>query len=155
MSADRIEKSVVLAAPRPAVWRALTRAEEFSAWFGATMTGPFVPGATVTGRITYPGYEHLTMTMVIERVEPEHLFSYRWHPNAIDPEANYSDEPMTLVEFRLTEVAGGTQLTVVESGFDGIPLARREQAFRENDGGWTEQMSNITRYLANGAPEAR
>jgi uncharacterized protein YndB with AHSA1/START domain len=145
---DRIEKRVLLRAPLGRVWRALTDSGEFGTWFGATMQGPFAEGATVRGQITYPGYEHLTMDITIERIEPQRYFSYRWHPNAVDPKHDYSSEPTTLVEFRLQEVAGGTELTIVESGFDRIPLERRADAFRSNDGGWTEQTRRIDQYVA-------
>ena len=147
MNTDRIEKTIVLRAPRAMVWRALTIAEEFGAWFGARMTGTFTAGARVTGRITTPGYDHLTMEIVIERVEPERVFSYRWHPFAIDPAVDYSAEPMPLCEFPLEEVAEGTRLTVVESGFDRLPAERRDLAFRMNDGGWAAQLTNIARHL--------
>ena len=146
-STDRIEKEIFLRAPRSRVWRAITSPEEFGAWFRVKLDGAFAEGATVRGTITYPGYEHLTMEMVVERIEPERLFAYRWHPAAIDPKADYSSEPMTLVEFRLEEANGGTLLKIVESGFDRVPAARRAEAFRMNDGGWTEQTKNIERHV--------
>lgn len=147
-STDRIEKSILLRAPRARVWRALTNAEEFGTWFRVKLEGDFAVGATVRGRITYPGYEHLRMEIVIERMEPERLFSYRWHPYAVKPDVDYSAEPMTLVEFRLEDATEGTQLTVVESGFDRLPKNRRDEAFRMNNGGWAEQMTNIERHVA-------
>jgi len=149
MSTDRIQKSIVLRAPRARVWRAIASAEEFGAWFRVKLEGAFAPGATVRGHITYPGYEHLLMELQIERMEPERLLSYRWHPHAVEPDMDYSDEPTTLVEFRLEDVSGGTRLTVTESGFDAIPLARRDQAFRMNEGGWTEQIKNIEQHVAS------
>ena len=149
MSTDRIEKSVVLRAPRSRVWRAISNAEEFGSWFGVKLEGVFAPGALVTGRITIPGYEHGVMDVTVERVEPERLFSYRWHPYAIEPGVDYSGEPTTLVEFRLEEVTGGTRLTVTESGFDRIPAARRAEAFRMNDQGWTGQLKNIERHVGS------
>jgi uncharacterized protein YndB with AHSA1/START domain len=148
MSTDRIEKSIVLRAPRSRVWRALSNPDEFGRWFGARLVGDFAPGARVAGQITIPGHEHLTFELVVEKVEPEGHFSYRWHPYAFDPAVDYANEPMTLVEFRLVEVADGTELTVVESGFDRIPLARRAEAFRMNDEGWAEQVRNLDRYVA-------
>lgn len=148
MSTDRIEKQITLRAPRSRVWSALTKAEQFGEWFGAKLEGAFVPGARVSGRITIKDYSHVTMAIVIDRVEPEHLFSYRWHPYAVDPGTDYSSEPMTLVEFRLQDVADGTRLTIVESGFDQIPEGRRATAFRMNEGGWAGQIKNIERYLA-------
>ena len=148
MNTDRIEKTVVLRAPRWRVWRAIANAEEFGAWFGVDIGGrAFAPGALVKGNVTVPGYEAWKLEITIERMEPEHLFSYRWHPYAA-PGVDCSGEPTTLVEFRLEEVEGGTELTIVESGFDGIPLARRALAFRMNDGGWSGQLGNIERHVA-------
>ncbi|HKA87472.1 MAG TPA: SRPBCC family protein [Haliangiales bacterium] len=148
MSTDRIEKKIVLNAPRSRVWRALADAKEFGSWFGAKLQGAIVAGAQVEGRVTTPGYENLPMVLLIERVEPERLLSYRWHPYAIELGRDYSAEPTTLVEFKLEEVAGGTQLTVVESGFDRLPEARRAEAWKMNEGGWTAQMRNIERHVA-------
>lgn len=130
------------------MWRAIAEASEFGKWFGVKFKGVFAPGATIKGKITHPGYEHLTMEMQVERMEPERYFSYRWHPYAIDPEIDYSKEPTTLVEFRLEDADGGTLLTITESGFDRIPLERRERAFRMNDGGWTQQIQNLERHVA-------
>jgi uncharacterized protein YndB with AHSA1/START domain len=148
MSTDRIEKSIFLRAPRSRVWRAIANAEEFDAWFGVKLEGAFAPGARVSGRITTPGYEHLIIDIAIERVDPERLFSYRWHPYAIETDVDYSGEPTTLVEFRLEDAPGGTRLTVIESGFDRIPVSRRAEAFRMNDQGWAEQLKNIERHVA-------
>jgi uncharacterized protein YndB with AHSA1/START domain len=144
---DRIEKTITLRAPRSRVWRALTDPDQFGQWFRAKLEGPFVEGATTRGRITYPGYEHLTLDMQVERIEPERLFSFRWHPYAVKPGVNYSSEPTTLVEFRLDDVGSDTTLTIVESGFDRIPLSRRDEAFRMNDQGWSEQAKNIERHV--------
>jgi len=145
---DRIEKTVTLRAPRSRVWRAIASAEEFGAWFGVKLDGAFAEGATVRGKITHPGYEHLTLEMLVETVEPERYFAFRWHPYAIDAGVDYSKEPMTLVEFRLDEANSGTVLTIVESGFERVPVARRAEAFRMNDGGWTEQAKNIERHVS-------
>lgn len=145
---DRIEKQIVLKAARSRVWRALTDSKEFGQWFRCELEGPFVAGQAISGHITYPGYEHLRMTMDVERIEPETLFSFRWHPHAIDPEVDYSKEPSTRVELVLEEVDGGTRLTLVESGFDALPAERRELAFRSNDGGWSEQLTHIQRHVA-------
>jgi uncharacterized protein YndB with AHSA1/START domain len=148
VTTDRIEKRITLRHPRSKVWRALTDAKEFGKWFGAVFTEPFAPGGRTRGRITHKGYEHMTMDVIIERMEPERLFSWRWHPGAAEPGETFSEEPSTLVVFELQEVPGGTLLTVVESGFDQIPLARRAKAYRENDEGWTAQMTAIEGYLA-------
>jgi uncharacterized protein YndB with AHSA1/START domain len=147
-STDRIEKKVVLRASRSRVWRAITAAEEFGAWFRMNLDGKFAEGRTVRGRITHPGYEHVTVEMLVERIEPERYFSYRWHPYAMDPSVDYSAEPTTLVEFILEETEGGTAVTIVESGFDRIPLARRAEAFRMNDQGWAGQIKNLERYVS-------
>jgi uncharacterized protein YndB with AHSA1/START domain len=147
-STDRIERQVRLNGPRSRVWRALTDAREFGSWFGIDLHGPFAPGATVRGRLTIKGYDHLTLELVVEAMEPERLFSFRWHPYAIDPEVDYSKEPRTLVAFTLEPVDGGTLLTVVESGFDKIPASRRVKAFEMNSAGWDGQMKKIQTYLA-------
>jgi uncharacterized protein YndB with AHSA1/START domain len=78
--------------------------------------------------------------------EPE-LFSFTWHPYAIDPDVDYSGEPPTLVEFRLEPTATGSRLTVIETGFDKVPSHRRAEAFRMNDGGWAQQVENIKVYV--------
>ena len=145
---DRIERTIHLKAPRARVWRALTQAEEFGAWFRVKLDGPFAVGQRVTGRVTYPGYEHVTFEVSVERMEPETLFAYRWHPYAVDPAVDYSSEPTTLVEFRLADAPGGTQLSVVESGFERIPAGRRDEAFRMNSEGWGIQVENIARHVS-------
>jgi uncharacterized protein YndB with AHSA1/START domain len=144
---DRIEKQLELKAPVSRVWRALTDYREFGEWFRVKLDGPFEPGKVSRGHMTYPGYEHLKWEAVIQKMEPEQLFSFTWHPYAVDPNIDYSQEPPTLVEFRLQETACGTLLLLTESGFDKIPAGRRPEAFRRNDGGWTEQMKNIERHV--------
>ncbi|MDB5357890.1 MAG: Activator of Hsp90 ATPase 1 family protein [Phycisphaerales bacterium] len=148
-STDRIEKRIELKAPPARVWRALTDFREFGAWFGVNLETPFVPGKSTRGNITYPGYEHLVMEVVVQKMEPERLFSFHWHPYAVDPKVDYSKEPPTLVEFRLEKTAAGTLLVVTESGFDAIPAARRDEAFRMNSGGWTQQMKNIEAHVTH------
>jgi uncharacterized protein YndB with AHSA1/START domain len=147
MADDRIEKRIELKAPVSRVWRALTDYHEFGEWFRVKLEGPFVPGQKASGHITHPGYERLIMEMVVQKIEPERVFSFTWHPYAVDPKIDYSQETPTLVEFRLEKMAGGTLLTVTESGFENLPSARRTKAFRMNDGGWTEQMRNIERHV--------
>ncbi|HLM79390.1 MAG TPA: SRPBCC family protein [Terriglobales bacterium] len=151
MGNDRIEKRIELKAPVSRVWRALTDYREFGQWFCVKIDGPFVAGQVSRGHITYPGYEQLKWEAVVEKMEPERLFSYTWHPYAVDPKADYSKETPTLVEFTLEKTANGTLLTVVESGFDKIPAARRDEAFRRNEGGWAEQMKNVEKYVAKAA----
>jgi uncharacterized protein YndB with AHSA1/START domain len=145
---NRIEKRIELKATPARVWRALSDYREFGAWFGVRVETPFVPGEVAEGQITYPGYEHVRWRAVIQKMEPERLFSFTWHPYAIDPKVDYSHETPTLVEFRLEKSATGTLLTLTESGFDKIPAERRAEAFRMNDGGWTQQMTNIERHVA-------
>jgi len=144
---DRIEKQIHLAASPERVWRAISDAREFGQWFRADLRDDFLPGATVRGRITYEGYEHLMLEMQIETMERERLFSFRWHPYAVDTDVDYTQEPTTLVEFRLERAPGGTKLTVIESGFDRIPADRRPRAFEMNSAGWTEQLENIARHV--------
>lgn len=144
---DRIEKQIELKAPIARVWRVLTDHREFGKWFRVNLEGPFVPGQISRGQITYPGYEHLKWEAVVQKMEPERLFSFTWHPYAIDSQKDYSKEPSTLVEFRLEPKGGGTLLTLTESGFSKIPADRRLEAFRMNDNGWTEQVKNIERHV--------
>ena len=144
---DRIEKKILLRAPRARVWRALTDSQEFGTWFRVRIDGPFVAGKRVTGQVTHPGFEHVVFEAFVERMDAERLFAYRWHPYAVDPKVDYSKEPTTLVEFRLEEAPEGTSLTVVESGFDALPAHRRDEAFRMNDGGWKGQIENIRRHV--------
>jgi uncharacterized protein YndB with AHSA1/START domain len=148
---DRIEKRIELKAPVSRVWRALTDHREFGEWFRVKLEDPFVTGQVSRGHLTYPGYEHLTMEVTVQKMELERLFSFRWHPYAVDPKIDYSTEPMTLVEFKLEPKDGGTVLLVTESGFDAIPKDRRFEAFRMNEGGWTEQMKNIQRHVQRSA----
>ena len=145
---DRIEKQVTLDAPRSRVWRALTDVAQFNAWFGVKLSAPFVPGAEVSGQITIRDYDHVTMTIWIETMEPERFFSFRWHPYAIEPGIDYADEPTTLVSFTLEDSGKGTRLTIVESGFDAIPESRRAKAFAMNSSGWAGQAENIRKFLA-------
>lgn len=152
---NKIEKSIELKAPMSKVWRALTDHKEFGEWFRVKIDGPFVQGETSRGHITYPGYEHVKWEVVVQKMEPETYFSYTWHPYAVDPDKDYSQETPTLVEFRLEEIAGGTRLTVTESGFDKIPQERRIDAFRMNEGGWTEQIKNIEKHVSQTSPQAR
>jgi len=148
-STDRIEKQVTLDAPRSRVWRALTDVQQFNSWFGVSLATPFTPGAEVSGRLTIRNYEHVTMTIWIETMDPERYFSFRWHPYAIEPGVDYSAEPTTLVSFTLEDAGAGTQLTIVEAGFDAIPESRRAKAFSADSSGWNGQAENIRKFLAS------
>ena len=145
---NQIEKRIELKAPVSRVWRALTDYREFGQWFRVKLDGPFVPGHIVCGQITYPGYEHVKWEAVVQKMEPERLFSFTWHPYSVDPKIDYSKETPTLVEFRLKKIEGGTLLVVTESGFDKIPSERRLEAFQRNSEGWAGQMKNIETYVA-------
>lgn len=144
---DRIEKKVVLRAPLSRVWQAIADAKQFGEWFGVKLEQTFKAGQKVKGKILNPRYEQIQFEMEVERIEPQRYFSYRWHPYAIDPKADYSKEPTTLVEFELEEVKDGTELTITESGFDRIPAERRAEAFRMNDSGWAGQAKQIAKYV--------
>jgi uncharacterized protein YndB with AHSA1/START domain len=159
---DRIEKKIVLAAPRSRVWRALTDVDEFGRWFGVKFSEPFRPntvqrgvivGTAVDAEVARAQREHagVPFEVTVDRIEPERLFSFRWHPFAVEPGVDYSAEPTTLIVFTLDEVAGGTVLTVTESGFDQIPLARRAKAFSANEQGWSIVVGLIEKHLAHGA----
>ncbi|HEY8710564.1 MAG TPA: SRPBCC family protein [Burkholderiaceae bacterium] len=146
---DRIERRIHIKAPRARVWRALSNAQEYGKWFGANLEGQtFAPGQHVQGPLTITGYEHVVFDVLIERVEPESLLSYRWHPYAVDPAIDYSREQRTLVTFTLQDADGGTLLTVVETGFDQVPPERRLTALRMNTGGWEAQLKNIEHHAA-------
>jgi len=148
---NRIEKRIELEAPVSRVWRALTDYREFGEWFRVKLDGPFVPGQVSRGQITYPGYEHVKWQAVVQKMEPERLFSFTWpHPKSFDKEdtpVDFSKEPTTLVEFRLEKTANGTLLVVTESGFDNLPADCRLEAFRRNEGGWAEQMKSIEAHV--------
>lgn len=155
---DRIEKQVLLQAPLESVWRAISDAKEFGSWFGMRFDGPFVAGARLAGDIVpttvdpdvaaaQKPYEGRRFEIMVDRIEPMRLFSFRWHPGAIDPDVDYSKEPMTLVVFELEKRRDGTLLTITESGFDSVPLARRAEAFEGNTHGWTAQLTLIAKYL--------
>jgi uncharacterized protein YndB with AHSA1/START domain len=146
--ADSIKREIMLKAPPSRVWRALANAEEFGDWFGVALKGKtFAAGNRVQGQITYPGYEHIVFDVLIEDMEPERLLSFWWHPYAVDPSIDYSNEPTTLVVFGLKEVEGGTLLSIAESGFSKIPPSRALEAFHMNSGGWDEQIKNIEKYI--------
>jgi len=159
MNTDRIEKTILLRAPRERVWRALSDSREFGAWFGVKLQSPFSPGAlirgTVVGTVADPAiaaaqkqFEGMPFEITVERIEPQTLFSFRWHPNAVDPAVDYSQEPTTLIQFTLQDAPNGTILTVTESGFDKIPLARRAKAFTASEHGWGAVVQLVEKYLA-------
>jgi uncharacterized protein YndB with AHSA1/START domain len=161
VTTDRIEKKLLLSAPRSRIWAALTNAEEFGRWFGVKLEGPFKPSTTVRGTVVpttvdaevasaQQPYAGMAFDIMVDRIEPERLFSFRWHPGA-EPEGDSSHEPTTLVVFTLDEAPDGIMLTVTESGFDQIPLSRRAKAFSENEAGWTMQLKLIEKYLAQNA----
>lgn len=160
MNEDRIEKRIVLRSPRDRVWRALTDSSEFGRWFGMKLDGPFAAGAPVRGVIVpttvdesvaaaQKEYEGFPVEIIVEKIEPKRLFSFRWHPYAVERDVDYTAEPTTLVEFVLEDAPGGVMLTVTESGFERIPLARRAKAFTANEQGWTMVITLIKKYVAH------
>ena len=159
-SSDRIVKTALLRAPLERVWRAISEAQQFGAWFGVAFDGPFVEGATMVGRIvpteadaeiakTQEPYRGAKFEIVVDRIEPMRWFSFRWHPFAVERDVDYSKEPMTLVAFQVEEAAGGTTLTITESGFDRLPAARRARAFTMNEQGWAAQARLVEKYLSH------
>jgi uncharacterized protein YndB with AHSA1/START domain len=145
--ADAIRKSTHIDAPIDRVWRAVSDHRQFGAWFKVALDQPFAAGQPSTGHLTYPGFEHMAWTAHVVAVEPPHRLAFRWHPYALDPKVDYSGEPTTLVEFLLREADGGTEVEVVESGFDSIPAHRRDEAYRMNSNGWEEQMKFLRDYV--------
>jgi uncharacterized protein YndB with AHSA1/START domain len=159
---DRIEKKIVLRAPRERVWQAISDAGQFGAWFGVRFDGPFVPGKSLKGKITptkvdpevaatQKAYEGASFEIVVDRIEPMRLFSFHWHPFAVDTTVDFSKEPATLVVFELHDAPGGTELWLTESGFDHVTASRRARAFTANDGGWTAQMKLVAKYVDHAA----
>ena len=147
-ASDRIEKTIELKAPVSRVWRALTDHNEFGSWFRVQINSPFRAGEVATGKVLYPGYEHLDWHATIQAIDPEQYFAFTWHPYAIDPSVDYSSETPTLVEFHLEKTATGTLLKVTESGFSDLPDTRRDVAFLRNNEGWAIQTKNIEEYVA-------
>jgi uncharacterized protein YndB with AHSA1/START domain len=158
MNTDRIEKKILLLAPRERVWSAVSEAAQFGAWFGVAFDAPFHEGARLRGTIVPTSvdeavaelqkpYAGKTFDFFVDRIEPMHRISFRWHPSAVEPGVDYSAEPTTRIVFELQEAPGGTLLTISESGFDQIPLERRAKAFAANDGGWTLQVKLIEKFL--------
>ena len=161
---DRIEKKILLRAPLERVWRAISDSKQFGSWHGVEFDGPFIAGAGMVGRVvpstvdvdaevaeSRKKYEGTPFSISVERIEPMRLFSMRWYPFDEESGVDYSKEPWTLVEFRLEEVAGGTMLTVTESGFDAIPLDQRAKALTSHEQGWAAQGNLIEKYLAMAA----
>lgn len=148
MNTDTIEKKVELKAPISRVWQALTDYREFGEWFQVKVNGPFSPNNVSKGKLTYPGFENYKWEIVVKKMVTESLFSFTWHPYAIDAARDYSKEPQTLIEFHLKPTPTGTLLTVKESGFNQVPSDRRSEAFRMNEEGWSEQMKNIKNYVS-------
>jgi uncharacterized protein YndB with AHSA1/START domain len=145
---NRIEKRIEIKGSVSRVWRALTDYKEFGAWFQVDLENPFVPGQVTRGQMTASGCHQIKFEAAVQKMEPERFFSYTWHPYAVDPAVDYSQEPPTLVEFRLEEIPGGTLLVVTESGFDKIPAHRRAEAFSKHGEGWAMQLRNIETYVA-------
>ena len=156
---DRIEKRILLRAARARVWNALVDSKAFGAWFGMKFDAPFQPGARMKGTMTPAAvdadvakmqepFDGMPFEITIDRIEPEKVFSFRWHPHAVDAKHDYTSEPTTLVVFEIAEAAGGIELTVTESGFDRLPAARRATALRANEGGWAMVVQLIGKYLA-------
>ncbi|WP_206240982.1 SRPBCC family protein [Novosphingobium terrae] len=165
MNTDQVEKQVILRASRERVWQAISDSAQFGTWFGVAFDGPFVAGQEIVGRITpttvdpavaalQEPHRGTAFKVFVERIEPMHSFAFRWHPFAIDPAHDYEAEPMTLVTFTLSDAEGGVLLSITETGFDQLPLARRAMAWQANDGGWQHQTRLIERYLALEAGQA-
>ena len=150
LSTNVIEKQILIEAPVSKVWDAIIDHEKFGEWFRVVLESPFEEGRTIKGRLTYPGYEHVSFEFTVKQIQPEKLFSYTWHPYAVDTAKDYSTELPTLVEFKLEAIDNGTRLTVTESGFDALPPERRDEAYRMNEGGWEEQVQNVDHYVCKG-----
>jgi len=157
---NRIYETITLRASRGRVWFAISDAKEFGAWFGASFDGPFAPGERVTGTITpttvdpevaaqQQPYAGMAMQIWIDQIEPERLFSFRWHPFAVDEDADFDAEPKTLVTFELKDDPDGVVLTITESGFNRLPPERRVKAFTANEQGWEKQLRLLQKYVGS------
>lgn len=164
---DRIEKSIHLNASREKVWRALTDSNAFGSWFGVELDGPWLVGQPIRGRFLFQFKQAMVdewleelglpsspiaekfpdVFCVVEAIEPQNRFAFRWIPFPIDAGINPETEPMTLVEFRLFDDGDGVLLKVTESGFDRVPLARRKRAFLINTDGWESQLEKLSHYI--------
>ncbi|NRR31128.1 SRPBCC family protein [Oxalobacteraceae bacterium] len=147
---DRIERSILINASRERVWRAISNAEEFGAWFGADLSGQvFKPGERTRGPMPMDGCVH-NFEILIDRIEPQNTLSFKWHPYAVEPGVDYSSEEATLVTFTLADAPDNAiLLTVVETGFDKVPQHRRAKAFEMHQGGWEAQLRNVARHVGN------
>jgi uncharacterized protein YndB with AHSA1/START domain len=161
MDDERIEKHVLIRAPRERVWKALTDSQEFGRWFGARIEGPFVAGRSVRAVIApsenataeeIAGHPALGKPLIfqVERIDPPHRFSYRWQPLEVSADPGVVEGPSTLVEFTLDETKEGTRLTVIESGFSLLPEAHRRPVYESHEGGWTIQVQRIRVHIEQG-----
>ena len=158
MNQNRIEKQIVLNAPRERVWQAIVDSRRFGTWFGIEFEGPFVEHARTPGRIVPTQVDDKVAAMqepwvgmacdfFVERIQPMDRFAFRWYAYPEGPDEDPDGNTMTLVEFHLQDADGGTRLTITESGFERVPAAHRAKAFTDNEGGWAMQVQLIAKYL--------
>jgi uncharacterized protein YndB with AHSA1/START domain len=139
---SRIDRTIEIKAPPERVWRALTNAKELSAWFQVTIEGDIVAGGEVW-------MQHKGQRFRVRFVEltPPTRFVWQWHPGAVDPNVDYSREPRTTVTFTLEPSESGTRLSVAETGFNEISLARRSKVYGDNNQGWAEVLLWLLKYV--------
>lgn len=143
---NRIDRTIDVNAPPDRVWRALTTAADLATWFHVRIEGEIAPGSEVWMTSTSPGYEGQRFLVRVTEMTPPRRFAWQWHPGAVDPAIDYSKEPWTTVTFTLEPSGGGTRLSVSETGFNEISVARRAKVFADNSGGWTEVIVWIQQH---------
>jgi uncharacterized protein YndB with AHSA1/START domain len=129
------------------VWRALTTAADLAAWFQVGIEGDITPGAEIWMTSKYPGHQGQRFAVKVTEMTPPRRFAWQWHPGAVDPAVDYSREPWTTVTFTLEPSGRGTRLTVSETGFNEISLARRAKVYQDNNQGWAEVLVWIQKYV--------
>ena len=144
---SRIDRTIELNAPRERVWRALTNADELSAWFQVKIEGAVAPDIDVWMTSLHPGHAGQRFRVRFTEMTPPERFVWEWHPGEVDPERDYSREPRTTVTFTLEPSARGTRLSVSETGFDEIALARRAKVYKDNSQGWLEVLVWLQTYV--------
>jgi len=144
---SRIERAIEIQAAPERVWRALTTPAEVAAWFQMKVEGEIAPGAVVWMTTQHPDYAGIRFQVWFMELDPPRRLVWQWHPGAVDPNVDYSREPRTTVTFTLEPCETGTRLTVTETGFDEISLARRAKVFQDNSRGWTEVIVWIQKYV--------
>jgi uncharacterized protein YndB with AHSA1/START domain len=144
---SRIDRSIEIQAPPERVWRALTSRAELSEWFQVKIDGELVPGREIWMTSVHPEHAGQRFRVLVTEMTPPRRLAWRWHPGEVDPAVDYSSEPLTTVTFTLEPSGPGTRLSVAETGFDEISLARRAKVHADNAQGWAEVLVWLQKYV--------